>query len=280
MDGYVKHVGVALTTVSIAVGIFFLQQLCLAMAGYLHERSLSIGLGEAIRLGAEAPFNLALAQAAAIALVFAVAFPHKAREPGFLEAVHVRPLAGLVVAVCFGAGLCLQFPLAELGNFSQEIWPLSFDEVARRHRLVTPATWWGGMSALIAFVLVAPVSEELVFRGWFLPMLERRWGAMPALLWTSLLFGLMHGGAGVLYATVAGLVLGAVALRTRSTLASIALHAGVNATPLLLPVSLIRIPGFNTLSERVEHIHLGLLLVSIVLSAALVALLWRVTEDA
>ena len=106
------------------------------------------------------------------------------------------------------------------------------------------------------------------------------WGAALALLWTSLLFGLMHGSAGVLYATVAGFVLGAVALRTRSTLASIALHAGVNATPLLLPVNLIRIPGFNTLSERVEHIPLGLLLVSIVLSAGLVALLWRITEDA
>ena len=278
MDGYLKHLGVALTTVSIAVAILFLDRLCLALAGYLHERSLSIGWGEAIRLGAEAPFNMALSQAAAIALIFAVAFPHTARESGFLEAVHVRPLAGPVVALCFGAGLCLHFPLAELGNLSQEIWPLSFDEVARRHRLVTPATWWGGMSALIAFVVVAPISEELVFRGWFLWMLERRWGATPALLWTSLLFGLMHV-SGVVYATAAGLVLGAVALRTRSTLASIALHAGVNATPLLLPVNLIRIPGFNTLSERVEHIHAGLLLVSIALSAGLIALLWRVTKD-
>ena len=175
------------------------------------------------------------------------------------------------------------FPYTTLfrsGNLAQEIWPLGFDELARRYRMMTPTTWWGGMSALIAFVLVPPVTEELVFRGWLLPMLQRRTGTPVALVWSSILFGVVHGEYGaILYATFGGLILGAVALRTKSTLASIALHAGINATPLLLPVTLFRIDGFNTLSDRVEHIGLWLILISILVTVGLLTVLWRSTED-
>ena len=58
----------------------------------------------------------------------------------------MRPLAGAIVALCFAAGVSLQFTLAEVGNLAQEIWPLGFDELARRYRMMTPTTWWGGMA--------------------------------------------------------------------------------------------------------------------------------------
>ena len=74
--------------------------------------------------------------------------------------------------------------------------------------------------------------------------------------------------------------LGAVALRTGSTLASIAMHAGVNAVPLLLPARLVRIDGFNTLTERVEHISPVLLLASLAGLAIALRLIWRATDDA
>jgi membrane protease YdiL (CAAX protease family) len=83
----------------------------------------------------------------------------------------------------------------------------------------------------------------------------------------------------VLYATLGGLVLGAVALRTKSTLASIAMHAGVNALPLLLPATLMRIEGFNTLTQRVEHISWWLLLGSVAGAAAALSIVWRSTEE-
>lgn len=273
MGGYLRAALVALA-------IPFLNRIFLALAGFVQLKSVSASWADAIRAGAEAPLNFALAQAASVGVLFVVAFPHKSREGGFLEAVQVRPLLGSMVALCFAAGLSLQFSLAEVGNLAQEIWPSSFDELARRYQLVTPTTWWGGISALVAFVLVAPVTEELVFRGWLLPMLQGRYGTRAALVWSSVLFGIVHGEPGaILYATLGGLILGAVALRTKSTLASIALHAGINATPLLLPVTLIRIEGFNTLSDQVEHIGVWLIFLSLLATAGLLTVLWRSTED-
>jgi membrane protease YdiL (CAAX protease family) len=259
-----------------------LNQLFMALAGYLQLRSVSAGWAEAQRAAAQAPLNLALVQAASVGLVFIVAFPHKRREGGFLEAVHVRPMVGGLVALCFVAGVFMQMPLAEVGNLGQELWPASFDELAYRHGFVNPTTWWGGISALVALVLVAPVTEELLFRGWLLPDLQDEYGRTAALAWSSMLFGLVHLGGGisaVIYATLAGAVLGAIALRTGSTLASIATHAGVNAVPLLVPVRLIRIEGFNTLSQKVDHISPWLVLASIAGMATALWLIWRATDD-
>ncbi len=252
----------------------------MGLAGFLQLRSWSVPWGEAIRAAAQAPLNYALVQAASVGVIFIVAFPHRGREGGLLEAVHVRPLIGGIVALCFVAGAFMQLPLAEVGNVVQEVWPVSFDELARRHRLINPKTWWAGVSTLLALVLVAPVTEELLFRGWLLRDLKEQYGETRALVWSSALFGLVHiEAAAVLYAALGGLVLGAVALRAKSTLASIAMHAGVNALPLLLPTRLIRIEGFNTLGHRVEHISWWLLLLSMAGAAAALMILWRSTPD-
>lgn len=271
MGGYLR-------ALVIALAVPVLNQLFMALAGFLQLRSWSATWGEAVHTAAQAPLNYALVQAAGVGVIFVVAFPYKRREGDLLESVHVRPLIGGMVALCFIAGAFMQIPLAELGNLVQEVWPVSFDELARRHRLINPTTWWGGVSILLALVLVAPVTEELLFRGWLLQDLKEQYGARRALVWSSLLFGLVHvQPAAVLYATLGGLVLGAVALRTKSTLASIAMHAGVNALPLLLPATLIRIEGFNTLTQRVEHVHWWLLALGVAGTAGALWIVWRST---
>jgi membrane protease YdiL (CAAX protease family) len=256
-----------------------LNHVFMAFAGFLRLRSTSASWAEALQAGIGTPLNYALVQAASVGVIFIVAFPHRSRSESFLEAVHVRPLVGGMVALCFAAGMMLQLPFAEVGNLVQELWPISFDDLARRHRLVNPTTWAGGISVLLALVLVAPVTEELLFRGWLLRDLEARYGTIPALLWSSALFGLVHlEASAMVYAGLAGLVLGAVALRTRSTLGSIAMHAGVNALPLLLPPTLLRIEGFNTLGQEVEHISPWLLLVSLGGASLALAIVWRSTD--
>jgi membrane protease YdiL (CAAX protease family) len=273
-------VGGYLRALVIALAVPVLNQLFMALAGFLQLRSWSATWGEAVHTAAQAPLNYALVQAAGVGVIFVVAFPYKRREGGLLESVHVRPLIGGMVALCFIAGAFMQIPLAEVGNLVQEVWPVSFDELARRHRLINPTTWWGGVSVLLALVLVAPVTEELLFRGWLLQDLKEQYGARRALVWSSLLFGLVHlEPTAVLYATLGGLVLGAVALRTKSTLASIAMHAGVNAIPLLLPARLVRIEGFNTLTQRVEHVHWWLLLLGVGGTAGALWIVWRSTAD-
>ncbi|MGB8332359.1 MAG: CPBP family intramembrane glutamic endopeptidase [Polyangiales bacterium] len=273
MGGYLR-------ALAIALAVPVLNHLFMGFAGFLQLKSWSATWNEAVRAAAQAPLNYALVQAASIGIIFIAAFPYRRRDGHFLESVHVHPLVGGLVGLCFIAGASMQLPLAELGNLVQEVWPVSFEELARRHRLVTPTSWWGGLSAVVALVLVAPLTEELLFRGWLLQELKEQYGRSHALIWSSVLFGLVHlEPSAVLYATLGGLVLGAVALRTRSTLASIATHAGVNALPLVLPTNLIRIEGFNTLSAQVEHISLWLVLGSAAAAAATLSVVWRSTAD-
>lgn len=268
-----------LLAVLVSVLLVVLTLVFLGLAGYLQMKSVSVGFFEAEQTASWTPINRALAFLASAGVVFLVLFPHEQADRGFLDAVHVKPLAGAMVGLCFATGVAMQFGLAELGNVGQEIWPMSFETLAKVHAMLTPNTLLEGLSALFAFVIVPPVVEELVFRGWLLPMLRDAYGTPAGLTLSSVLFGLVHlEPSMVLFATVAGFILGAIAIRTKSTLASIAVHAGVNATPLFFPVSLIRIEGFNTLPNQVEHISLWLVLLSVAAAVGLLALIWRATE--
>ncbi len=47
--------------------------------------------------------------------------------------------------------------------------------------------------AMIAVVIIAPIAEELVMRGWLYGKLRNKWGITVSILLTSLLFGVLHG---------------------------------------------------------------------------------------
>ena len=47
--------------------------------------------------------------------------------------------------------------------------------------------------AFVALVVVAPIAEETIFRGWLYAKLRARMSFVPAMLIVSLLFGIMHG---------------------------------------------------------------------------------------
>lgn len=47
--------------------------------------------------------------------------------------------------------------------------------------------------AMIAIVLIAPIAEELVMRGWLYGKLRNKWNIVISILLTSLLFGVLHG---------------------------------------------------------------------------------------
>ncbi|MCQ2570655.1 MAG: CPBP family intramembrane metalloprotease [Candidatus Saccharibacteria bacterium] len=47
--------------------------------------------------------------------------------------------------------------------------------------------------AFICLVILAPLCEEIIFRGWLYGKLRFRMSAVPAILITSVLFGIMHG---------------------------------------------------------------------------------------
>jgi len=110
--------------------------------------------------------------------------------------------------------------------------------------LHTHAEWPGvfriSVSLVSIFFLVA-ILEETYFRGWWQNLLERRIGPNPALLVTSVLFGLSHFNKGatafnwryVLLATLAGIFYGRAWRSNHRILASAITHACVDAIWLL-----------------------------------------------
>jgi membrane protease YdiL (CAAX protease family) len=82
-------------------------------------------------------------------------------------------------------------------------------------------------------VIVAPVAEEIIFRGYFYGVIRRFGGRIPAILTSSLLFAAIH----VHLPSMLGLGLLAVILcllyeRTGSLWATMTMHAAFNATTI------------------------------------------------
>ncbi len=49
------------------------------------------------------------------------------------------------------------------------------------------------LMAFISLVVVAPIAEEIIFRGWLYGKMRAKMPALPAMLLVSILFGLVHG---------------------------------------------------------------------------------------
>jgi len=99
-------------------------------------------------------------------------------------------------------------------------------------------------------VLVAPLVEETLFRGYLYPMFARSFGTTPAILLTGLLFGLMHGAqlgwtwGLVATLTLVGVVFTLVRARTGTVLASFLMHLGYNS--LISVIAIVSTHGFTT----------------------------------
>ena len=96
-----------------------------------------------------------------------------------------------------------------------------------------------GVNFLFVGVL-APIFEELFYRKAIIDRL-RRYGDLPAILVSGVIFGLVHGNfSQVFYSTAIGLVLGFVYLRTGNVLYTILLHATFNIISGVYVTELIR----------------------------------------
>ena len=104
------------------------------------------------------------------------------------------------------------------------------------------------ISQLIVFAVVPPFVEELLFRGVVLSNLMP-FGKTQAVLASALLFGLMHQNLSqILYATVAGLVLGYIYVQTRSIWPCVLLHFVNNAWSVLQTAWVERMPADTALA--------------------------------
>src|SRR5579864_7646311 len=95
-----------------------------------------------------------------------------------------------------------------------------------------------GSLLLVAFfaVVLGPVFEELLFRGFLQPLLERALGVWPAIVLAATGFALLHGQEyqwvwqQLVVVGLAGMAFGYARYKTGSTAAGALLHGGYNLT--------------------------------------------------
>ncbi|MBZ5679937.1 MAG: CPBP family intramembrane metalloprotease [Acidobacteriia bacterium] len=144
-------------------------------------------------------------------------------------------------------GVLLLFGLGVLENFLPMPTDTPFEKLLARPRDAY-------LLSIIA-VSLGPLVEELFFRGFMYPVLERRIGVAWGIFLTALPFGLIHlpqygwawGAALVIF--LVGVVCGAVRAATRSVAASFLVHVGYNGTQMLIAV--VATHGFRHMPKAV-----------------------------
>lgn len=181
---------------------------------------------------ASAALLLVPAQVAAYVLTvgFMVFYVWARYRVGFLRAVRWNMPEGKLAWLALAGGSVLGFGSELAGGLLHRWIPKS---LPIEQYFSTPASAY----TLAAFgVLVAPLVEELFFRGFLYPALARLTGQAAGVVLTAALFALLHGGqlalawAPLLVVFVVGLVLTLIRVRTNSVGFCVLVHAGYNFT--------------------------------------------------
>jgi uncharacterized protein len=168
----------------------------------------------------------------------AIAWASFYRRPGVLLGsrfrIGLQAVGGAVLGwlVVFGAQIVLGILVAALFG------PGALPERGGLPRDIVGAPPW---SLVLGAVVVAPVAEELFFRGLLLQGLARSYGPRIGVAGSALVFGLFHfSGPSIqtvlpmLSATVVGLVLGWLFARTGNLAVPVLTHTLVNGVALVV----------------------------------------------
>jgi membrane protease YdiL (CAAX protease family) len=149
---------------------------------------------------------------------------------GFHNNWHRAMLLGVIVALLFlPVGRGLQEASWQIMTHLPAI-KLKPEEQQAVHALRTTASWANRFALAAAAILLAPVAEEMLFRGILYPAIKQAGFPHLALWGTSLFFAAVHTNlVTFLPLTVLALALTALYERTNNLLAPITAHALFNA---------------------------------------------------
>lgn len=145
------------------------------------------------------------------------------RKKKLAKELNLRKLSGGTAVSLFMMGLGFNVLTTLLFAFLPEAWLASYEEAA--------ASTFVGDFWLVAIgtAVMAPLVEELIFRGLIYTRLKKGMPMAAAVVITSVWFGLMHGHPlWIAYATVLGLIMVWIFERTKSLFGSILFHFGYN----------------------------------------------------
>jgi glutamate-5-semialdehyde dehydrogenase len=221
-----------LTAFVILLGTIVADLIASSVVGMLYQVGAAIGLsGTAADAPAAQAGIMMVARVLAFAAVTAFVL-HRSGE-NWRSLGHLRFAPALLAVAFLPIVASMPIFVSEIDNLLRALkWQDGLDEwdFAPEIGRVVGGSWQG----LVLAVIIAPVTEEVLFRGLILRGLLGRWNPWVAILASSALFTVMHfNPAQAPIAFALGLVLGWVYVRTRSLGLCILGHALNNASAFL-----------------------------------------------
>jgi uncharacterized protein len=198
------------------------------------------------------------------------------RDPSFKSLWLVVPLLIFTIGVIWVTIVLLNALSPGIAE-SYLNWLLSFDPFT----ITAETTFIQFVLIFIVISIIAPVVEEVIFRGIMLERLGQKYGYTSAVFTSSLIFGVLH--ADIIGAFLFGVVLCVVYLHTKSLMMPVLIHAVNNATATLLIFfeDKIGYEAWETVQPYIEHAWIGFLVFILAAAWILVYLKqnWHVVKE-
>jgi membrane protease YdiL (CAAX protease family) len=143
--------------------------------------------------------------------------------------------------------LLAAYPLVSVSQYLTHLWRgrqaetqeiVQFFQYSAEHGL-----YWNVLAAGARGVLIAPLAEEFIFRGYIYGVLRRNLGIVPSILFTSLLFASIHLSFSALPALLLfGICLSLAYEHTGSLWVPILMHSGFNLLNFVAMLAAAKMP--------------------------------------
>lgn len=168
---------------------------------------------------------------AASAALFAAVF-YAFRRRSLADAANIRPAPPVKMGVAFVAGLTAQIPIGAVMAFI----PFS-DEIVQNHDKIMTASTAPVAVQVLYTVILAPIIEEIFFRGIAHDRLAKTMPVPAAAVISAFAFAVIHGEImSIVVAFVCGFLFAMLYSRFKTILVPIAFHMGFNALSFVVPL--------------------------------------------
>lgn len=140
---------------------------------------------------------------------------------------------GLVIATFLFSISAFLITINLLGLVAPNLVRVLLQSVSESSNPKTAYPFLFSFVSAIAMLIVAPITEEFLFRGVLLQRWAVKWGIPTGLILSSLVFGVLHPH-NLVGLTIFGLIMGVLYIRTQTLIVPIVCHALNNAIALLL----------------------------------------------
>lgn len=144
------------------------------------------------------------------------------------QELWLRPVPRRLLGWCAGLSFCLYWLVSLVLSALPATWLEGYSDASA-------GLEYTGVLPFFALAVVAPITEEVIFRGLIFTRLDRAMSGRLAVVLSAVVFGLCHGQfIWFCYALLLGMVFGGVTRRSGSIFPSMLMHVVFNATNELL----------------------------------------------